>query len=112
MKRAVRVWLPAAIVLLGLILIAVRPNEDGIDGGAMVVGAGLAVWLLNLLYRLGVSGDRERDQEDRARAYFDEHGVWPDEAPPGPPEPGGASPHRPRANPHGRAAAHQPRRRG
>ena len=41
--------------------------------------AGLSVWLLNLLYRVGVKGDRERDAEDRARAYFDEHGHWPDE---------------------------------
>jgi hypothetical protein len=28
-----------------------------------------------------VQGDRERDQEEAARRYFDEHGYWPDEAP-------------------------------
>jgi hypothetical protein len=38
------------------------------------------VWLINALYRFGVNGDRERDDEDRARTFFDEHGYWPDEA--------------------------------
>jgi NADH:ubiquinone oxidoreductase subunit 6 (subunit J) len=27
------------------------------------------------------SGDHEREEEDRARRYFDEHGHWPDEEP-------------------------------
>jgi hypothetical protein len=35
--------------------------------------------LINFLYRLGVAGDREREAEERARVYFDEHGEWPDE---------------------------------
>jgi hypothetical protein len=26
--------------------------------------------------------DRQRHGEDQARAFFDEHGHWPDEAPP------------------------------
>jgi hypothetical protein len=48
----------------------------------MVVGAGLSVWLLNLLYRVGVTGDRDRATEDEARDFFDRHGHWPDEPPP------------------------------
>ncbi|MBV8944722.1 MAG: hypothetical protein JOZ95_04830, partial [Solirubrobacterales bacterium] len=40
---------------------------------------GLSVLLINFLYRLGVSGDKEREEEERARAYFDEHGEWPEE---------------------------------
>jgi hypothetical protein len=38
------------------------------------VAAGLSVWIINALYRFGVRGDRERDDEDRARTFFDEHG--------------------------------------
>jgi hypothetical protein len=55
---------------------------DIIEAGAMVVGAGLSVWLLNVLYRVGVTGDRERATEDEARDFFDRHGHWPDEPPP------------------------------
>jgi hypothetical protein len=51
----------------------------GVDGFAMAVGGGLSVVLLNLLYRMGVSGDEERVREEEARRYFDEHGVWPDD---------------------------------
>ena len=36
--------------------------------------------MLNALYRLGVSGDREREEEEDARTFLDVHGRWPDEA--------------------------------
>jgi hypothetical protein len=76
----VRTWLPAAIIVAGLILAAATGfSTTGLEGGALLVSAGLSVWLINLLYRIGVRGDRERDAEDRARAYFAEHGRWPDE---------------------------------
>jgi hypothetical protein len=48
----------------------------------MAVGAGFAVMLLNLLYRMSVSGDRDRAREEKARRHFDEHGVWPDDEEP------------------------------
>lgn len=77
--RAVRVWLPVGIVLLGVAMIVVQPDISGLEAGAMTIGAGLAVWLLNLLYRVGVAGDRERDAEARAREHFERHGRWPDD---------------------------------
>jgi hypothetical protein len=72
---AVRYVLPAVVVVAGLVLFAFGPAE----GAAAIVGAGLSVWLLNELYRLGVRGDQERAAEDAARAYFDRYGHWPDE---------------------------------
>jgi len=45
----------------------------------MLVGSGLSVLLLNWLFRLGVSGDKDRDREEAAREYFGAHGHWPDE---------------------------------
>ena len=45
----------------------------------MCVGAGLALLLLNVLFRYGAKGDRERDAEEAAREYFGKHGRWPDE---------------------------------
>jgi hypothetical protein len=78
MKLFVRWILPALICLGGLIAIIVAPSEA--EAGALIVSAGLSVWLLNLLYRVGVKGDRERHREDEARDYFDRHGHWPDES--------------------------------
>jgi hypothetical protein len=77
MTLFVRWILPTLICLGGVIAMIIEP--DNVEAGAMIVGAGLSVWLLNLLYRVGVTGDRERQDEDRAREYFDRHGRWPDE---------------------------------
>ncbi len=77
---AVRYGLPAAILVVGLIVSATQ-GRVGIAAGAMLPSAASAVLLLNVLYRIGVEGDRERDREEAARRYFDEHGHWPDQAP-------------------------------
>jgi len=82
MMRTVRLWLPLAIILAGpIVIIASGGSELGWEGGLLFISAGLSVWLLNWFYRVGVKGDRERVQEDEARAYFDRHGRWPDERP-------------------------------
>jgi hypothetical protein len=78
MKLFVRWILPALICLGGLIAIIVAPGEA--EAGALIISAGLSVWLINLLYRVGVKGDRDRHREDEAREYFDRHGHWPDES--------------------------------
>jgi hypothetical protein len=67
------------LVLVGIVLLLVNPSGFGVDGFAMCVGGGLSVLLINFLYRIGVSGEKEREAEERARAYFDEHGEWPEE---------------------------------
>jgi hypothetical protein len=41
-------------------------------GALLVVGA--------VLYFL-ITGRHDRDEEEAARRYFDEHGHWPDESP-------------------------------
>ena len=79
MMRFVRIGLPLLICLGGGVAIAIEPNRNGLEGGILIVSAGLSVWLPNWLYRIGVSGERERDEEDDARDFFDRHGVWPDE---------------------------------
>jgi len=78
--KFVRTWLPVGIIVAGFVLAAATGfSELGLEGGTLLVAAGLSVWLINFLYRVGVSGERDRDAEDRARAYFAEHGRWPDE---------------------------------
>lgn len=74
-----RYGLPAVVVLAGVVLLALNPSLVGLEGWALLTGAGLAILLLNWLYRVGVKGDEERDEELAARVYFDEHGRWPDE---------------------------------
>jgi hypothetical protein len=80
--NAVRYGLPAALILAGFAVLLVDDSARRFDGFAMLAGAGLSVALLNVLIRFGTAGDRDREQEDRARDFFSEHGRWPDDPPP------------------------------
>jgi hypothetical protein len=74
-----RYGVPLAIVLGGAIVMALGSEID-LEGGAGIVSAGVATYMMNWLYRASVDGDRVREQEEAARTYFDLHGHWPDEA--------------------------------
>jgi hypothetical protein len=77
----VRYGLGAIMVLGGVVMLLVSPADLGVDGFAMAVGGGLSVVLFNGLFRLGISSEADRAEEERARAYFDEHGEWPEAEP-------------------------------
>ncbi len=76
-----RVWVPVAIAVVGLVGIVVGGGQDDIVAGAGVslVIAALIVWMVNWMYRMSVESNRDREEEERAREYFDVHGRWPDE---------------------------------
>ena len=78
----VRYGVPALIFLAGVIVAAVdSDSQRGVEIGAMLMGSAVAVLLLNVLFRMGAEGDRERQAEEAARDYYTKHGHWPDEAP-------------------------------
>jgi hypothetical protein len=77
-----RYVLPGAVVVAGLIAMALGSETD-LEGGGGIVSAGLAIFFVNWLFRTGAAGDREREREDEAREYFDRHGHWPDQRPGG-----------------------------
>ena len=89
MLSFIRIWLPAIVTLAGVVVIVVGGGDEiSLEGGAGIIGAGLAIWLMNVLFRVGLDNDRDRDAEDAARDFFDEHGRWPDDpAPPRAPAP-------------------------
>jgi hypothetical protein len=76
---AVRYVLPAVVALVGIVVLIVDQSLIGLEGFVLFIGAAGSILLLNVLYRIGVSGDAERDREEAARTYFDEHGRWPDD---------------------------------
>ena len=76
--NAVRYGLPAVLILAGTV-IGATGGTVAVAGGALFISAGTAVLLLNVLFRIGVEGDKARDREEEARRFFDEHGRWPDD---------------------------------
>ncbi len=80
-----RYVLPLAIVGAGLVAVVLGGfSVVSLEGAAHLIGAGLSILLMNVLIRIGMSGDAEREAEDAAREHFTRHGHWPDEAPGGP----------------------------
>jgi hypothetical protein len=76
--NAVRYGIPGVLFIAGTVIWAIGGNV-GVAAGAMFISAATAVLLLNVLFRMGVEGDKARDREEEARRFFDEHGRWPDE---------------------------------
>jgi hypothetical protein len=82
-SRARLVWtvryaLPGAICLAGLVFLVVDVSAN-YEGAMALLGAGLSVLLINLLFRFGLTSDRDRADEDAARREFDRTGRWPGE---------------------------------
>ena len=73
---ALRRVLPAVTVLAGVAIMALGSEVD-LEGGAGIVSAGLAIYAMSWFYRASFDGDRERDREEAARGYLDDHGHWP-----------------------------------
>lgn len=80
--------LPLVIALCGVALIVVggdtysslaspRSLETGCGVALLIVA--LMVWMINWLLRLGASSNSDRDEEERAREYFDRTGHWPED---------------------------------
>jgi hypothetical protein len=81
LRAFVRYWLPAVLVVAGSASLFVIDSSDRFEAFSMLVGSGLSVALLNVLFRYGARGDQERQAEDEAREFYAQHGRWPDEKP-------------------------------
>jgi hypothetical protein len=75
----VRYVLPAVVILVGLVIFVADSSLIGLEGFVLFTAAGSSILLLNVLHRIGVAGEKDRDAEEDARRYFDEHGRWPED---------------------------------
>ena len=72
----VRIGLPVAILGVGIVLLVI-PGTAPL-GIALIVIAAL-VSLANLLMRLGLSSQQDRDREEAARRFYSREHRWPRE---------------------------------
>ncbi len=56
-----------------------RTLESGAGVALLIVA--VIVWMINWMFRMSVESNRDREEEERAREFFDVHGYWPDEKP-------------------------------
>lgn len=73
----IRYGLPAAIAAAGIVVLIVG-SEDGVwdAAGIVLIGVALLVLLVNVLARLTISSQEDRDREQRARERFSRDGHW------------------------------------
>jgi hypothetical protein len=71
-----RIGLPAAILVAGVVLVLVG-GDAGVGAGIVLIGVAALVSMFNTAVRLGLASGRDRDREEAARRFFDEHGRWP-----------------------------------
>lgn len=79
---AIRYGLPLAILIAGAVLIGVghaSTRSVTATTGLVLVGIAIMVWMLNWMFRMSVSSNRDREREEEARDYFTKHGHWPGE---------------------------------
>jgi len=81
MRRAglilVRYGIPLAMTIAGIVCLAI--GGDAAGSGVVLIGSAGIVLLINLLFRLSLVSNKEREQEERAREEFERSGHWPDE---------------------------------
>lgn len=75
-----RVWIPVLIAIAGVVAIIIgRGHTAAAGAGVGLIIVGIIVWMVNWMFRMSVESNRDREREEAAREYFDEHGRWPDE---------------------------------
>ena len=74
--RAFRYGAPATFVVAGLILVVVGDRATRAAGYTLLGSAALLV-LSVVIFRAGLASNDDRDREEEARLFFDEHGRWP-----------------------------------
>lgn len=73
----VRYGIPLAMAIAGIVCLFAGGDVAGT--GVVLIGSAGIVLLINVLFRLSLVSNRERDQEERAREQFERTGRWPGE---------------------------------
>jgi protein-S-isoprenylcysteine O-methyltransferase Ste14 len=86
--RFMRYWLPGGIAVFGVVLIVLghaaysystsSHSLESATGVALLIVA-VIVWMINWMYRLSISSNIEREEEEQAREHFDRTGRWPED---------------------------------
>jgi hypothetical protein len=72
----VRVALPALVAVAGVVLL-IAGGDARTGAGIVLIGVAGLIVLANVLMRLGLKSERDREREEARRRFLSEHGRWP-----------------------------------
>jgi hypothetical protein len=75
--RAIRIGAPAALLIAGLVILLAFDSRPAEAAGWTLVGSSALLVLSVIIFRAGLSSTADRDREEQARVFYDEHGRWP-----------------------------------
>jgi hypothetical protein len=76
----VRWGIPIGLLIAGAIIVW-GTDIEGV--GEALIAAAVCVWVANALFRFAFSDSKDRVRDEENREFYDRHGHWPDEPPPG-----------------------------
>lgn len=77
MAQAVRYGAPGALVVTGLVLVLAFDSRGADAAGYTLLGSSALLVLSIVIFRAGLASNDDRDREEAARVFYDEHGRWP-----------------------------------
>ena len=73
----IRYGLPVAIAIAGIVVVIVGSADPfAVAAGFTVIGVAVLVMLVDVLARLAISSQEDREREERARERFTREGRW------------------------------------
>ena len=75
--KAFRIGAPAAMAGAGLALILAFGSRGADAAGMTLLGSAALLVLSIVIFRAGLASNADRDREEAARVFYDEHGRWP-----------------------------------
>jgi hypothetical protein len=75
--RAIRYGAPGVLAVAGLVLVLGFDSRGADSAGYTLLGSSALLVLSIVIFRAGLASNDDRDREEAARVFFDEHGRWP-----------------------------------
>ena len=77
MTRTVRFGAPATLLAAGLVLVFAFGSRETEAAGYTLLGGSALMVLSTVIFRAGLASHVDREREEAARVFFDQHGRWP-----------------------------------
>ena len=77
MANVVGIGVPVGFVVAGVVM-NVFGHGKGAEAAAITLyGCAVLMAISTVIFRAGLASNADRDREEAAREFFDEHGRWP-----------------------------------